>query len=318
MSNFKTLLAIASAIVLFLYGLEGFSQEIQKVGGESLRRGLGRLTASRWRGVALGALATAIVQSSSAVTSLTVALVDAGTISLQSSLGVLLGANIGTTSTAWLVSLKLTSIGPFFIVLGALLSALPTRFRMLGKAAFYFGFIFFSLDVVSFTLKPLAQNPVFTELLSQSRTPVMGVLAGILVTAIVQSSSIVTGLCILLVQQNLMAATAAIPIVIGANIGTTVTALVASIKMQKAARRVAVANLCFNTFGVVLFLPFLGWFSVAVLEFAGEPGMAVAWAQLIFNVTMTVAVLLMLRLFQRRLASLDIKDPSEGTVPVAV
>ena len=110
------------------------------VGGETLKKWLGRLTSKRWMGVLLGRLATAIVQSSSAVTALTVALVDAATMSFRESLGVLLGANIGTTSTAWLVSLKLTSIGPFFIVFGTVLSALPTRFRVLGKAAFYFGF----------------------------------------------------------------------------------------------------------------------------------------------------------------------------------
>jgi Na/Pi-cotransporter len=255
--------------------------------------------------VVLGAVATAIVQSSSAVTSLTVALVDAWTISFRSSLGVLLGANVGTTSTAWLVSLKLTSIGPFFIVFGTLLSALPTRFKILGKAAFYFGFIFFSLDVVSFTLKPLAQNPLFMETLSRASTPLMGVLAGMLITAIVQSSSITTGLSILLVQQDIMAATAAIPVVIGANIGTTATALVASIKMHRTARRVAVANLCFNAFGVLLFLPFLGRFAAQVVEFAGDPGMAVAWAQLIFNFVMTAAVLLLLQIFRRQLETFD-------------
>jgi phosphate:Na+ symporter len=305
MSNFRILLASVSAIVLFLYGLESFSHEIQRVGGTTLSNWLGRLTENRWSGVLLGAVATAIVQSSSAVTSLTVALVDAGTISFRSSLGVLLGANVGTTSTAWLVSLKLTSIGPFFIILGTLLSALPTRFKMLGKAAFYFGFIFFSLDVVSFTLKPLAQNPMFTEVLSRASTPVTGVLAGLLITAIVQSSSITTGLCILLVQQNLMPVTAAIPIVIGANIGTTATALVASIKMQRTARRVAVANLCFNTFGVLLFLPFLESFSINVVEFAADAGMAVAWAQLIFNLVMVLIVLLLLRIFRRPLESID-------------
>jgi len=305
MSNFRILLAVVSAIVLFLYGLGAFSQEIQRVGGEVLRKWLGRLTESRWRGVLLGIVATAIVQSSSAVTSLTVALVDAGAMSFRSSLGILLGANIGTTSTAWLVSLKLTSIGPFFIVLGALLSALPTRLKMLGKAAFYFGFIFFSLDVVSFTLKPLAQNPVFAEVLARSSTPFTGVVAGTLITAIIQSGSITTGLCILLVQQNVLAATAAIPIVIGANIGTTATALLASAKMQKTARRVAVANLCFNAFGVVLFLPFLRQFAERVVEFAGEPGMAVAWAQLIFNIVMVLLVLVLLRIFERKLVGFD-------------
>ena len=305
MSNFRILLASVSAIVLFLYGLEGFSHEIQRAGGATLNRWLERLTESRWRSVLLGAVATAIVQSSSAVTSLTVALVDAGTISFRSSLGVVLGANVGTTSTAWLVSFKMTSLGPFFIVFGTLLSALPTRFKMLGKVAFYFGFIFFSLDIVSFTLKPLAQNPLFTEVLSRSSTSLTGLIAGVLITAIVQSSSITTGLCILLVQQNLMAATAAIPIVIGANIGTTATALVASIKMQQAARRVAVANLCFNTFGVLLFMPFMTTFSAKVVAFARDPGMAVAWAQLIFNLVMVLTVLLMLRLFHRRLDSID-------------
>jgi Na/Pi-cotransporter len=178
---------------------------------------------------------------------------------------------------------------------------------MLGKAAFYFGFIFFSLDVVSFTLKPLAQNSVFVEVLSRSSTPLMGALAGMLVTALVQSSSITTGLCILLVQQNIMMPAAAIPIVIGANIGTTVTALVASLKMQTTARRVAMANLCFNAFGVLLFLPFLGWFAEKMVEFAGEPGMAVAWAQLIFNVVMTLAILALLRLFPKQLEALDVR-----------
>ena len=304
MSNLRILLASVSAIVLFLFGLESFSHELQRMGGETISKWLGSLTRSRWRAVLLGAVSTAIIQSSSAVTSLTVALVDAGSISFRSSLGVLLGANVGTTSTAWLVSLKLTSIGPFFIVLGALLSALPIRLKMLGKVAFYFGFIFFSLDVVSFTLKPLAGSPVFTALLSRSSSPLAGVIAGLFITAIVQSSSITTGLCILLVQQNLMPVTAAIPIVIGANIGTTTTALVASIKMQSTARRVALANLCFNVLGVLLFLPFLKTFALRTVQLAGDPGMAVAWAQLIFNLVMVFAVLVLLRFFHRQVESL--------------
>jgi len=141
--------------------------------------------------------------------------------------------------------------------------------------------------------------------LARSSTPFMGVVAGMLITAIVQSSSITTGLCILLVQQNVLAAMAAIPIVIGANIGSTATALLASAKMQKTARRVALANLCFNAFGVILFLPFLRQFAERVVEFAGGPGMAVAWAQLIFNIVMVLLVLVLLRIFDRRLAVFD-------------
>ena len=125
---------------------------------------MGRLTRGPIRGVLLGAIAAAIVQSSSAVVALTIALVDAGILTFRSSLGVVLGANVGTTSTAWLISLRLTAIGPFFIVLGAILSPLPTRAQIFGKAAFYFGFIFFGLELVSGTLRPLTEAPFFNEL----------------------------------------------------------------------------------------------------------------------------------------------------------
>jgi Na+/phosphate symporter len=138
MTALQGVTAAVSAIVLFLYGLQGFSSELQVVGGETLRRWLGRVTASRWSGFLIGAVATAVVQSSSAITALAVTLVDASVISFRSSLGVLLGANVGTTATAWLVSFKLTGIGPVFIVVGALLSILPARVRVVGKAVFYF------------------------------------------------------------------------------------------------------------------------------------------------------------------------------------
>jgi Na+/phosphate symporter len=119
MSTVQGLTAALSAIILFLYGLQAFSSELQVVGGDSLKSWLGRVTANRVRGFLVGALATAIVQSSSAITALAVTLVDAGVISFRASLGVLLGTNVGTTATAWLVSFKLTGMGPMFIVLGA-------------------------------------------------------------------------------------------------------------------------------------------------------------------------------------------------------
>jgi len=120
MTDLQSFFAAVSAIVLFVYGLQGLSRELRTVGGGALQSWLTRVTASRWLGFAFGALATAIVQSSSAVTSLTTAFVDASIISFRASLGVLLGSNVGTTTTAWLVSLKLTGVGPFFIVLGKL------------------------------------------------------------------------------------------------------------------------------------------------------------------------------------------------------
>jgi Na/Pi-cotransporter len=306
---------VISAIVLFLYGLQAFTREIQAVGGDTLRDKLGRLTRSPVRGVLLGAIATAIVQSSSAVVALAISLVDSAILTFQSSLGIVLGANVGTTSTAWLVSLRLTDIGPFFIVLGTIVSALPTRFRMFGKAAFYFGFIFFGLELVSGTLKPLAATPVFEDLVRRASLPLMGVIVGTILTALVQSSTIVTGLCIVMVQQDVLTAQAAIPIVIGSNIGTTLKGLLITIGMKGTARRVAIANICFNVLGVLLILPFLRPFSTAMVNLSNDPGISVAWAQFLFNLGMTLIGLVLIHVFRDRLA--DIGGGSVESLPKA-
>lgn len=300
-----------SAIVLFLYGLQAFTREIQAVGGDTLRNWLGRLTRSPLRGAMLGALATAIVQSSSAVVALAISLVDSGILTFQSSLGVVLGANVGTTSTAWLVSMRLTDIGPFFIVLGTIVSALPTRFQMLGKAAFYFGFIFFGLDLVSGTLKPLAQTPAFEDLVRRAGMPLMGVLVGVVLTALVQSSTIVTGLCIVMVQQDILTAHAAIPIVIGTNIGTTLKGLLITIGMKGTARRVAIANIFFNVIGVLLIVPFLGPFSAAMAGLSNDPGISVAWAQFLFNLGMTILGLILVHVLRNQLSDWNSESTAE-------
>ena len=299
------ILAVVSAIVLFLYGLQAFTREIQAVGGQTLKNWLGHLTSDPVRGVLLGAFATAIVQSSSAVVALAISLVDSGILTFQSSLGVVLGANVGTTSTAWLVSMRLTDIGPLFIVLGTILSILPWRIQMLGKAAFYFGFIFFGLDLVSGTLKPLADTPVFEDLVRRAGVPLMGVLVGVVLTALVQSSTIVTGLCIVMVQRDILTARAAIPIVIGTNIGTTLKGLLITIRMKGIARRVAIANVCFNVIGVLLLVPFLRPFASAMADLAHDPGISVAWAQFLFNLGMTVIGLVVIWVFHDRLVGLN-------------
>jgi phosphate:Na+ symporter len=301
MTGLQSFFAAISAIVLFIYGLQGFSRELRAVGGDALQAWLGRVTASRWSGFAVGALATAVVQSSSAVTSLTTALVDASVISFRASLGVLLGSNVGTTATAWLVSLKLTSIGPFFIVLGAFLSALPKRASIAGKAVFYFGLIFFALDLIAAELKPLREQAAFVEWLGRAQTPWMGVLIGLAFTAVVQSSSVTTGVAILLVLQEVLPAEAAIPVVVGANVGSTSTALLASVGMNAVARATAKANLLFNVVGAVLFFPILPQFAHAMVALAGDPAMAVALAHLVFNLTTALAFLVSLNWLAPRL-----------------
>lgn len=302
MTELQALFAALSAIVLFLYGLQGFSRELRVTGGTALQSWLASVTASRWLGFTVGAAATAIVQSSSAVTALTAALVDGAVISFRASLGVLLGSNVGTTATAWLVSMKLTGIGPAFIVLGACLSALPWRVSIAGKAIFYFGLIFFALDLIGTELRPLREQPAFVAGLELAQAPWLGILVGMVFTALIQSSSVTTGVSILLVQQGTLPAEAAIPIVIGANVGSTSTALVASLGMGAVARATATANLLFNAAGALIFFPFIHAFAGAVVGSAGDPSRAVAWAHLLFNVTIGLVFLVALDAIEPRLS----------------
>ncbi len=300
MTPFQGIIAAVAAIVLFLQALQGFSREVQAVGGAALKSWLPRATENRWLGFLIGVVATAIVQSSSAVTALAVSLVDAAVISFRGSLGIVLGANVGTTATAWLVSFKLTGIGPVFIVLGALLSALPIRASAVGKAVFFFGLVFFALDLISAELKPLQGHPWFIDGLALATTPLIGLLMGIVFTALVQSSSVTTGLAILLVQQGVLPAESAIPIMLGANVGSTSTALVASLSMHAVARATAISNFLFNATGVLLFLPFLKQFTHWMLA-TGEPATAVAWAHLMFNMTVAALFLATLGWLEPRL-----------------
>lgn len=294
MDPFQIALTALSAVAVFLHALSGFSRELRAAGGASLDAWLGRTTASRWRGFAAGALATAVIQSSSAVTAMAVALVHAGAISFRGSLAVLLGANVGTTSTAWLVSFKLTGMGQVFIVAGLLASLLPWRARVLGKAAFYFGLIFFSLDLVAGALRPLQGHPVFQGWLAHAQDPWAGVLFGLVVTLLLQSSSVTTGLAILFVQQGLLPAEAAIPVAIGAVAGTTSTALLASLGLGPAARATATANFLFNTAGVLVCLPFLGPYARLMAGLGRDPAQAVALAHLGFVACVALAWLLVL------------------------
>jgi Na/Pi-cotransporter len=294
MSALQIAVAVLAAILLFLYALRGFSRELQHVGGEVLQRAMGRITGSRLGGFLAGALATALVQSSSAVSAILVAFVDAGSIGFAESLAVLLGANVGTTSTAWLVSLKLTGLGPVFIVLGGLVSLVPFRIKVLGQAIFYFGLIFFTLDLLNGALGPLRDQPVFMHWLARADDLWVALLFGIVFTAVVQSSSVAVGVCILFVQQGLLPPASAVAIVVGANIGTTSTALIASMQLSDGAKAAAWANLFFNFTGVLLYLPFLHWFADWLHAHTSGPAMTVAWAHLIFNLTVAVIFLLSL------------------------
>lgn len=288
-----------TAIILFIFGLENFSLEIQRITGESFRRSISRLTKLPIIGVLLGAIVTAVIQSSSATSVITISLVNAGVLSFKNSVGIVFGANIGTTITAQLVAFKLTAFAPFIIIVGFLLSLLNSRASVFGKAIFYFGFVFFTLNLISSSLQPLQANGWLVDLLSRPQNPLITLLLGCVFTALVQSSSVTTGLAIIFTQQGILGLENAVPLIMGANIGTTATALIAMFSMDAAAKKTALSHFLFNTGGVLMFLPPLLLFGDRLSEVSTDPAIALATIHLVFNTVTTVIFLLFINSFTR-------------------
>ncbi len=292
--TFQTLVIIIAAISLFVYGLQSFSSEIENFGVEKLQKWIGKVTNFPLGGFLLGGIITAIVQSSTMVSSLTVTLVSSGVLAFKESLLILLGANIGTTATGWIVTFQSNLLGPVFIVLGTLVSMIPTRIATIGKSIFYFGFIFFSLSFISQAMEPLRNDPMLIEVLSKASNPLLGILYGIVITIIIQSSSVVVGLVIVLITQGVITLDSAIPIVVGANIGTTSTALLVSLKLSPLSRLTALSASLFNVVGVVLLLPFFNVLERFVETITSNLAVQVALAFTISNTFTSVFFLIFL------------------------
>lgn len=287
-STFQTITIILSAIILFLHSLSGFSREINLAGENYLKKWLGKATDKVWKSFLLGTVFTAVMQSSSAVSAMAIALVDSQILTLQSSLSILLGANIGTCVTSWMVSFKLTSLGPIFIVLGTFIGFFNWHGRILGKPIFYLGFIFFALDLISQALIPVKENELIVTYIAQNQNPLIGVFIGVLITALVQSSSVTSGLAVVLVMQSVISLPVAIALVVGSNIGTTTTGLIASLSLGINAKRSAVANCIFNITGVLILIPFFNLFVNLVNQLTQTPYFAVSIAHLLLNVFVAI------------------------------
>src|SRR3989344_4741249 len=254
------LVTVFATITLFLFAIHKFSRQIERVAGDKFKSIIQSLTSTPLRGVLVGGLSTALVQSSTAIVVTTQSLVDAGVISFMASLGVVFGANIGTTITSQLIALNFTFIAGYVVLLGFILDHIKTRWQKFGKTVFYFGLIFFCLALISLYLEPLRTNPAVLNFFAGISNIYLAILVGAAVTALFQSSGIVSSLAVVLAAQGLLNFDQALGIVLGANIGTTSTALIAMFVMGTAAKRTAVAHLLFNLIGVLIFLPFLGPF----------------------------------------------------------
>lgn len=292
--NFQTIIIIIAAIALFVFALQSFSKEIDNLGTERLAKWMSKITNLPLGGFLTGGIFTAIVQSSTLVSTLTVSLVNAGIITFRDSIMILLGTNIGTTSTAWIVSINSDFIGPFFIVLGSLMSIFPSRIAIAGKSVFFFGFIFFSLAFIGDAMEPIKNNAYLIEVLSKAANPLLGIIYGIIITVIIQSSSVVIGLVIVLLAQGTIGIEASIPIVVGANIGTTSTALLVSLKYSSIAKLVAWAASAFNIIGVLIMFPFFGTLQNIAVSFSAVPSLQVAMAYTLSNTFTSIFFLLLI------------------------
>lgn len=304
MENVHILMAGLTAIILFVFGLQNFSSEIEHITGERFRRVIGKMTNRPVAGVLIGALVTAVIQSSSATSVITISLVNAGVLSFKNSVGIVFGTNIGTTITAQLVAFKLTSFAPVIIIFGFLLSLLHSRLAVFGKAIFYFGFVFFTLNLISSSLQPLQNNVWLVEMLSNPQNPLLALLIGCLFTALVQSSSVTTGLAIIFTQQGILGLENAVPLIMGANVGTTVTALIALINADAAAKKTGLSHLMFNVGGVVIFLPVLLLFGNRLATVTIDPAMFLATLHLVFNIATTILFLILITPFTRMIDKL--------------
>ena len=312
-------LAGLTAIILFVFGLENFSTEIERISGDRFRKFLARATRIPAIGVLIGALVTAVIQSSSATSVIAVSLVNAGVLSFKSSVGIVFGANIGTTVTAQLVAFKLTAFAPVFIIVGVALSFVRTRLSIFGKSIFYFGFVFFSLNLISASLEPLRNEPALIDYLVRPQNPFVAILVGCLFTAAVQSSSVTTGLAIIFTQQGLLSLENAVPLIMGANIGTTATAMIAMLNMDFAAKKTALSHFIFNVGGVLVFLPVLLLFGERLNEFQTSPDIALANIHLVFNLVTSLVFVVLINPFTRLVDALlgeEKMDFERLTIPV--
>jgi len=269
-----SIFSLLGGLGLFLYGMKLMEEGLESVAGDKMRRGLEVLTKNRFLGVAVGAGVTAIIQSSSATTVMVVGFVNAGLMTLTQAISVNMGANIGTTVTAQILSFKITQLAPIVLFIGVILLLFFKKrsIRRIGQFIAGLGILFVGLELMSDSMAPLREWQPFINMLSSFSNPVLGILAGALVTAIIQSSSATMGILIALAGQGLIGFESSIYVVLGLNIGTCITALLACIGSNKTAKRTAFANLSFNVIGVLIFSIILSVFPVADWIASWTPG----------------------------------------------
>lgn len=307
--DFFDFLTMVGGLALFLYGMSLLGEGLSQASGGRLERILEKLTKSPVKAVLVGAGVTAVIQSSSATTVMVVGFVNSGIMKLEQAVGIIMGANIGTTVTSWILGLtgidsssfivqmlKPTSFSPILAIIGVgiLMFSHKEKYKNMATILVGFAVLMFGMDTMSGAVKPLAEVPEFTGILTKFSNPILGMLAGVILTAVIQSSSASVGILQALCMTGAIGFNAAIPIIMGQNIGTCVTAMISGIGASKNAKRAALVHLYFNVIGTVLFMVlFYTVNAVAPFSFMEEAAtpFGIAMVHSIFNVTATICLL---------------------------
>ena len=289
-----SILSLFGGVMLILYGMRLAGEGLQRAAGARLRSFLITATSNRFKSLGAGAAITALLQSSSATTVMLVGFVGSGLLGLGETMGVILGADIGTTLTVQIIAFRVYDYAIAVIGVGILMKYIGRRglAKDLGQAILGFGFVFFALKILTETFEPIARNPLWTEiLLSLSRDPFAGIIVTALLTALLHSSAATLGLAITFAHAGLLTLDSAMPIVLGANIGTSVSAIVSSFGANIDARRVAIAHVLFKVIGVVIVIPFLGVFTDLVGLSTPDLARQIANAHTFFNIAIALLFL---------------------------
>ncbi|HBM99252.1 MAG TPA: Na/Pi cotransporter [Ruminococcus sp.] len=328
MSIFNVL-SLIGGLSLFLFGMNFMGDALEKRAGGSLQTVLSRITSSKWKGLILGIAVTAVIQSSSATTVMVVGFVNSGIMVLSQAINVIMGANIGTTVTSWLLSLtgiesdnifvsllKPSSFTPVLALIGIILYMFikNSRKKDIGQILLGFSVLMFGMEAMSDAVKPLKDIPEFQNILLMFSNPILGVAAGAVLTAIIQSSSASVGILQALCSTGQITFGTAIPIIMGQNIGTCVTALISSIGANKGAKRSAVVHLCFNIGGTIIWLSIFEFINMFVhFNFMGDKigVMGIAVVHTLFNVLCTLTFLPLTKKLEK-LACIIVKDDQKN------
>lgn len=321
-------LSMVGGLALFLYGMHIMGDALAKMSGGKLEKVLERLTSNKWSAVLLGAGVTAVIQSSGATTVMVVGFVNSGIMKLNQAVGIIMGANIGTTATSWLLSLsgidggsfflqmlKPTSFTPILAVIGAILVVFckSEKKHNIGTILLGFAILMYGMTAMSSAVEPLKDVPQFTQILTKFENPLLGVIAGFALTTIMQSSSVSVGILQALCSTGAVSYALALPIIMGQNIGSCTTAMISSVGASKDAKRAAAVHFYFNVIGTVVFM-LVFYISNAFAHYAFLPQAAnevgIATIHSIFNIAATI-VLLPLSGFLEFLAVKTIKDDDE-------